>query len=360
MYPVSVCIITKNEENKLPRLLESLSPYLFEIVVVDTGSTDHTVELAKKYGAKVFSFSWCDDFAAARDYSLSCATNNWILMMDSDEWISSIDLEEMDYFRKHLGDKAGSVSRINLLGTPDNLTGKTVDYTERFFDRRRFHYTGRIHEQLTPKFGTGLDTLLMNITIMHDGYLMTARQRVLKGQRNIELLKKELSDNPESPYLHYQLGKGYEIISDHLSALGSFCKALSYPIDFSLAYGEDLALSFLREMTALYPDFGTLTDECVRLFTAFISSWNELFADFADFQYTLGQLALKEENFENALDRFEASLQCSREKTAGASSYLPYFEIGKLLLLIGEKEEAIRYFSLCQDYAPAKSLLSEL
>ena len=99
MIPISVCIIAKNEEANIERCLSSLAPYGFEIVVVDTGSTDRTKEIAAKYTDRIFDFEWTDNFSEARNYSLRMASNNWIFMMDCDEWIDSIDIEEMNYFR---------------------------------------------------------------------------------------------------------------------------------------------------------------------------------------------------------------------------------------------------------------------
>lgn len=135
MLPISVCIIAKNEEKNIERCLSSLAPYGFEIVLVDTGSTDRTKELAQKYTDCIYDFSWVDDFSAARNFSLQKASHEWIFMIDCDEWIQSINLEELDYFRKHLSDAVGSVNRINKTGTPDN-PGQTTDRTERFFPER--------------------------------------------------------------------------------------------------------------------------------------------------------------------------------------------------------------------------------
>ena len=81
--PVSVCIIAKNEEKYIDECLKRLEPYGFEIVVTDTGSTDQTVEIAKKYTDKVFAFEWINDFSAARNFCVSHASNNclhWIVM----------------------------------------------------------------------------------------------------------------------------------------------------------------------------------------------------------------------------------------------------------------------------------------
>ena len=80
--PISVCIIAKNEEKHIDECLRRLSPYGFEIVVTDTGSTDRTVEIARKYTDKVYSFEWINDFSAARNFCTAHASNNWILVLE--------------------------------------------------------------------------------------------------------------------------------------------------------------------------------------------------------------------------------------------------------------------------------------
>lgn len=144
MHPISVCIIAKNEEARIEKCLASIKPYGFEIVVVDTGSTDRTKEIASKYADKVLDFAWCDDFSAARNFSLRNASNNWIFMIDCDEVIKEINVEELNYFRKHLAENVGSVSRENLTTENGVLTLNNIDYTERFFNRKLYHYTGII------------------------------------------------------------------------------------------------------------------------------------------------------------------------------------------------------------------------
>jgi glycosyltransferase involved in cell wall biosynthesis len=99
---ISLCMIVKDEAQRLPRCLASAKPYVDETVVVDTGSQDETISIAKEYGAKVSSFQWCDDFAAARNYSLSLATGQWILLLDADEEL----VVEDQNFRQYLTDDA--------------------------------------------------------------------------------------------------------------------------------------------------------------------------------------------------------------------------------------------------------------
>src|SRR3989344_364212 len=82
---LSLCMITKNEEQFLEQCLNSVKELVDEIIIVDTGSTDKTTEIAGKFTDKIYDFKWCDDFSAARNESLKHATKNWILVLDADE-----------------------------------------------------------------------------------------------------------------------------------------------------------------------------------------------------------------------------------------------------------------------------------
>lgn len=347
--PISVCIIAKNEEARIERLLSSLSPYDFEIVIVDTGSTDRTKELASKYTDCIYDFSWQDDFSAARNFSLSKASNDWILMMDCDEWIKSLDLEELNYFRKHLSHAVGSVIRENLTGSPENPS-TSIDQTERFFSRKRFKYTGIIHEQITPKFEKTFEAFLLNTTIGHDGYLMNEEERLKKSQRNISLLKKQLEEKPDDSYTLYQLGKGYEMIHDAPNACNYFEQAIRPDLDPELAYVQ-----------ALFIGYGESLLETGQFEKALsLESLYDKFATTADFVYLMGIIYLKNEQYESALEQFEKALTFSSARKVGANSFLSYYQIGRILTMVSEWEMARNYFKQCGDYPPALQALNIL
>ena len=95
---ISLCMIMKNEEKRIGRCLDSVLGLVHEIIIVDTGSTDRSKQIAESYGAKVIDSQWCDDFAFSRNVGLKAATKNWILILDPDELISKADL---DNIREH-------------------------------------------------------------------------------------------------------------------------------------------------------------------------------------------------------------------------------------------------------------------
>ena len=92
---LSLCMIVKNEEKHLVKCLKSVRDVVDEMIIVDTGSTDKTIDIARVFGAKVFDFPWTGDFSAARNHSLAQATGDWILVLDADEVISARDFDEL-------------------------------------------------------------------------------------------------------------------------------------------------------------------------------------------------------------------------------------------------------------------------
>ena len=321
--PVSVCVITENEEKNIARCLSSFKRCGFELVVVDTGSTDRTKEEARRYTDKVFDFEWNDDFSAARNYSLSKASNDWIFVIDSDEWLESADTGEMDYFMHHLCKAAGSITRINKVGTPE-APRQTEDHTERFFDRRIYHYEGIIHEQLVRKIKGAVDaepieTYLMKVTIGHDGYCMDYEARIRKAERNRSLLLKELErdhNNINNPYLYYQLGKASSLAGDNDGAISYYRKGLSFKPDPSLAYVESMII--------LYGD-ALIADGDAQAATA-LSSYMTSLGDCADYCDMLGDADLyigTRNSRREAAGYYRKALAAKRENAAGAGSDIP-------------------------------------
>lgn len=349
MLPISVCIIAKNEEKNIERCLSSLAPYGFEIVLVDTGSTDRTKELAHKYTDCIYDFSWVDDFSAARNFSLQKASHEWIFMIDCDEWIQSINLEELDYFRKHLSDAVGSVNRINKTGTPDN-PGQTTDRTERFFSRKKYHYTGRIHEQLTPKYHKNFETFLLQTTLLHDGYFMEEDARQAKAKRNLDLLRKQLSEEPENPYLFYQIGKAYEITDNFSEACEWYAKGLNFDLDPELAYVQAMVVAY---------GYTLLQTGQTETALQFVNIYDE-FCKSADFVYLMGLIYQENQYYEFAIQEYKKALTFEFCNQDGVNSYLPYFQMAKILSLLGESASALKLLEKCGNYPPALALKKKL
>jgi glycosyltransferase involved in cell wall biosynthesis/FMN phosphatase YigB (HAD superfamily)/tetratricopeptide (TPR) repeat protein len=203
---LSVCLIVKNEEKFLGQCLKSVRGLAAEIVVVDTGSTDRTVEIAREFGAKICSFPWCDDFAAARNAALELATGDWILMLDADE-----ELPVAQHARL-LADikKSDTLAfRLPLVNAGQN-DGRS--FVPRLFRNvPGVFYFGRVHEQVFPSLlphckNWGLKTALGTAEILHHGYSQEMVRDRNKIERNLKLLRLALAENPADVNLVMNFG----------------------------------------------------------------------------------------------------------------------------------------------------------
>jgi len=195
---LSQCMIVKNEEKNIEKALGWAKDIAFEQIVVDTGSTDRTVELAEKLGAKVYHFEWVNDFGAAKNYAIEQATGNWVAFLDADEYFTQNDAATL---MGHINDIQSNPSSrakwfaINCPWAQLDDTGRpfAIFAQERVF-RNFIRYSGKIHEHLD------MDTKHLyrvdDITIMHTGYTKAAYEETQKADRNIEMLRAELSEKP--------------------------------------------------------------------------------------------------------------------------------------------------------------------
>ena len=143
--PISVCIIAKNEERYIEQCLQHLLPYEMEIVVVDTGSTDRTKEIAFRYTDKVYDFTWIDNFSAARNYAAGKASNNWILVIDCDEYLAEFDTRQIRMCMQKYARNVGMMKIKNLHTQPNGELSFQIDEVPRLYNRNFFEYTFRIH-----------------------------------------------------------------------------------------------------------------------------------------------------------------------------------------------------------------------
>jgi glycosyltransferase involved in cell wall biosynthesis/Flp pilus assembly protein TadD len=204
---VSLTMIVRNEEANLEACLRSVSDLVDERIVVDTGSTDRTKEVALRCGAKVFDFPWCDDFAAARNESLRHATGQWILWLDADE---ELDEPNRERLRQLLGslrqENVGYLMRQFSLLQSSNHAAAQVDHLRLFPNRPDLRWQYRIHEQiLTPLRRVGGNVCRTDIVIRHKGFHDPAQQTP-KIERNWRLLQMALAEDRQDSFVLYNLG----------------------------------------------------------------------------------------------------------------------------------------------------------
>lgn len=229
--PISVCIIAKNEEKYIEECLERLQPYGFEIIVTDTGSTDRTKEIAAKYADKVLDFEWINDFSAARNFCAKHASNAWILVLDCDEYVSSIDVATMRILMQKFPRYTGVIRLKNLVLDAEGKTSYGTDDVTRFYNRNYYGFDYPIHEQVCSHVLSEreekMQCFLLPMEVVHHGYALPPEEMKKKQKRNLEMLYKSLEDNPEEPYTLFQIAQSEMILENYERAAEYYEKSLA-------------------------------------------------------------------------------------------------------------------------------------
>lgn len=211
MPTVSLCMIVKDEEEMLPRCLASVKDYVDEIVVVDTGSTDRTIEIAKRFGAQIYHHPWEDNFSKHRNQSISYATGDWFLILDADEEIiegtGSVIREAI---------KEAKFDSIAFQVISLYAGGKKSLHTQQrlFRNNSGIHYKDRIHNRLVGV----KTTCIYPIKVLHHGYNVPFEKAKLKHERRLNILKREIEDDSQNPTLHHYLAASYLSLPDYEKA----------------------------------------------------------------------------------------------------------------------------------------------
>lgn len=340
---ISICIIVKNEEKNIEKCLKKLLPLNYEIIVVDTGSTDNTKEEALKYTSNVYDFKWCDDFSAARNFAASKASNDYVLMVDSDEFLIEYNKAELERLINERPNDVGRIHRNNEF-TREGKTYKSKELVNRLFSRKLYYYTGEIHEQVTLIADGEYETYPIPLCFKHLGYEGSEEQIKAKAVRNIEMLKKVLDKNGNDPYILYQLGKGYYLNGDNKNAVYYFSRALEFDLDIKLEYVID--------MVEMY-GYSLLNSGKKEEALFFENIYNE-FSGSADFVFLMGLIYMQNLKFEEAEKEFLKAAAYEDAKVEGVNSYMALYNAGVIRECLGDVEKAREYFERCGEYGPAK------
>jgi tetratricopeptide (TPR) repeat protein len=225
---LSACLIVRDSARTLRACLESIRPWVDELVVVDTGSLDDTADIALKMGGRVFHFPWCDDFSAARNESLQHARGKWIFWMDSDDTIDPINGRRLRQLVEGEVDPTvlGFVMQVHCPGPDGGGQGDVtvVDHVKLFRNGCDLHFEGRIHEQILPAIRRAGGTVAWtDIFIVHSGHDHTPAGQQKKRARDLRLLELELRERPDHPFTLFNFGmtytdmERYEEAADYLS-----------------------------------------------------------------------------------------------------------------------------------------------
>ncbi|MFX3624800.1 MAG: glycosyltransferase [Ectobacillus sp.] len=227
---ISLCMIVKDEEKTLPACLDSVKSFIDEMIIVDTGSKDQTVNIARHYGAKVFHIPWEHDFAKARNVSLEHATGDWILHLDADE---RLEPEDTKLLLSLLASDTAEAYFLQIINHLYESSGdKMVFPSIRLWrNRPEYRFTGALHEQISSsimKRNPAKPMQLTQVRIHHYGYSQQIVQEKNKTERNLKIALDEVKRHPGAPFARYNLAMEYARLNKNSEAIQQFQQALDH------------------------------------------------------------------------------------------------------------------------------------
>ena len=328
--PISVCIIAKNEERYLEECLKKLQPYGMEIIVTDTGSTDRTKEIAKRYADKVIDFEWINDFSAARNFCAEHASNDWILALDCDEYVNSLNLKILRLLMQKYPKYLGAIQIKNLIRTSKGTQSFMTDTIARFYDKRYFKFCMPIHEQISPIDSSirvdALSAFMMPMELIHHGYDIGKEEMLKKQERNLTLLHEKFKQDDKDPYIYFQLGQSYFIIGDLEKAIEYYKGGLALNPDIDMIYNQEMIMSLAKAYMNL-----DLKDEALALMDKYASDCKT-----AKYAYLFAGVYMDTQHYYKALLQYIKTTAMQDFETIGDGQLDCY---SKIILLLQSMEQ---------------------
>jgi len=330
---VSACMIVKDEEELLPECLESIRDWIDELVVVDTGSTDRTIEIAESYGARVFHQPWEGNFSKHRNFSIAQATCDWIFIIDADERICQ---EDVPLIKKVLNQRDYNIISINVF----NVGGKNEEQVTflpsiRFFKRELdLRYEGIVHNLLIPPANQPI--MRVGIRLKHYGYGLSPEKMKAKTARSKVLLEKQIEENPDNAFALFnyaQLLRGEGIEANPNNASGIIKAAgraleLTHPDVASERHIHIMAHHQLGWVYFVLGEYDKAEQYCYKVL--------QFKPDYLDALLLLGHIYLRQEIFEKAQRYYQKYIEAQ-------AKYNETCEVDNIIILHPSSLQAAYY-----------------
>ena len=337
---ISLCMIVKDEEAMLPRCLESVKHLADEMVVVDTGSSDRTADIARSFGAKVLQYPWDGSFANARNFALSHAQMDWILLMDADDEFELEDTEKLLHLV--LTERQSDVfyfRTVSFMGSVPNKTNAVYNMNVRLVrNGSGYLFKGDIHEQLVKGDSEESSVGFADIRIYHYGYLNSVVASKKKRERNIALIEKQLEQDPDDPFMLNNMGNEYYSLCRFGEALEWYLKSYAH-FDSRRGYSSKLLIRII----SCYDLLGN-TEEQHR----FIEEGLKIYPNFTDLEFIRANDFLRRKKYLAAIRSFKRCLEMGDPPlifsyAVGIGSYKTQYLLAALYDELGDRTSALRF-----------------
>ncbi|SEL32533.1 Tetratricopeptide repeat-containing protein [Paenibacillus sp. cl141a] len=350
---ISLCMIVKNEERFLARCLKSVEGLVEEIIIVDTGSSDNTKEIAESFGAKIYAFEWVNDFSKARNEALKYAQSDYILVLDADEYLESRDqlllllesLQKDVYFLSIKSFLRGGISTIHPV-------------IRLFRNVPELKFIGKIHEQIIIPGDSLFTQDYLEVTINHDGYMKDVITEKNKEQRNLKILLEDLKEQ-ETGFGLFNLGIQYKMMAEYEQAIKMFERA--FPLSIEYSYMCKLITSLIQ----CYMELEQFDKALVICHESI-----EAYPNYTDLYYLQGQIYESLHYINDASESFNHCLKMGDVKNHelmtfhGVGSYMALTSLAGISLRKGDMAQAVQKLTdslrINKHYMPSIKLLLDI
>lgn len=341
---LSLCMIVKDEEDMLPQCLAAVRGAVDELIVVDTGSTDRTVEIAEEFGATVLHHEWTGSFGDARNVSFDAATCDWVMYLDADEVLIEEDVDRLRALTGRTWREAFYLIETNFTGSAEDGTSVNHNALRVFRNRPEYRFSGRIHEQIAHHLPGWLPerTEITDVRVEHYGYLGVVRDAKEKSRRNLDLLLKQSAEGVDTAFHHYNLGSEYSGAGEKNKALEHFRRAW----DKLQEDPEKLSYGFVPSCSARLVQslrINQCFEECVARgddVLALLPGFTDIVLEQAHATRALGDLDGAGALLEQCIEMGDASSRYSA--TVGCGTFLAQTSLADLRRAQGRSEDAER------------------
>lgn len=340
MKKLSLCMIVKNEAENLDNALKNAKDYADEIVIVDTGSTDNTKEIASKYTSKVYDFEWVNDFAKARNYSFDMAENDYLMWLDGDDIVLDDSVHEIKKWKEN-GEDCDVLMCRYVASFDENYNPTFEYYRERIIkNSKKLRWKDRVHEVISP-----LGKVIRNskIAIYHN------KKKEGYSQRNLNIYRDMLAKGEAfSPRNRFYYARELFFHGLHKEAVHEFSKYLAEDKGW-----KENNIEACLNMAKCYEALGEEKKALSTLFGSFVYGLPK-----GEVLYQIGNIFVSMKEYKNAIYWFKEAMQSEMNIEGGGFvdqncyNFLPAMQLCMCYSRLGDNLEAYKYHTIAKELQP--------
>lgn len=361
LQTISLCMIVKNEEYKLANCLQSVAGVFDELIIVDTGSTDATIEIAKKFTDRVYHFEWIHDFAAARNFSVSKATMDYVMWLDADDIITPQNRKNLLQLKKQLGKDLPDIITMEYHYNHDEYGNCTyIQTTDRMWRRSLgLEFVGAIHEAIPIPQDIKLKIAHCTIFVTHTRNHDAGGAASASFKRNLEILRKVMASGKYTPREMFYYGTSLYTEGDYDEALIWLNRFFKDP--GCMFYNGTMAYLFAHR---IYLERGDLKNAL-----AVLEDYEERNSHSSEFYTTLGRYCQQYiKDLRKAAEAYNKALNCTgvREGNGRTSRhrefyyFLPHVGLAEICIDLAEYKKAVEHYTKALEDNPLAPDIPEM